>query len=144
MTDLGSAEPCVPCGNDEVARNSEFETPGECVPLDCGDQRLVRQPIQYSQSPTMSGDRTSPVKERVQVGTGAEDATCAGDHSHAKVVVAFEQVHRLLESVGCAFVDGIPVAGSVECDQQSLAAALEEERWFDGSACQLRHDVPVT
>ena len=136
---LGHAEDGALARDPEVHGLEDLGAAGDGVALDGGDQRLAglevaqqRLPVQVrigveARRPLVVG---MPGRHRLEVGTGAEVASGAGDDDDADLGIRVELRPRVAHPDEHLAGQGVAGLGSVEGDGDDVPVALDEQMRF--------------
>ena len=123
--DLGQAEPGRARGDDEVAREHDLEAAAEGGTLDRCDKRLAPP---TSDDAVLATARRGVVTTGGQVAARTEHVGAAGQDPGPEVLIVVELVEGVIESVRRRPVDGVPLLGPIQGDDQypALTAPSDE------------------
>ncbi len=115
--DLGQPELRAFLGDHEIAGERQFGAAAERGAVDRGDGRLVDVVVDVpGETPlaVLGVEEVLPPRDRLEIGSGAEGFTGAGDHDRAHVRVVLRLLQRVADRDADRAVDGVARLGPVD------------------------------
>src|SRR5262249_37183804 len=102
--------------HDEVAREHDLEAAGQRRPVDGGDEGLGASALRGAAEPAPLRHQLEAATgcDQLEVGTGREDGSTAGDDDGPDLVVGFDVVEGTFDAPGDVAVDGVAGFGPVD------------------------------